>query len=91
MATEDGWKREAMQLRENYRNDSAAMAAFVELFEVELGRVNSPILCLALHHVGMRFHSGAGKKTVRKMLGAGLENLPEAIYPKDRIPTKGHP
>jgi hypothetical protein len=88
MTDQDGWKREAMQLRENYRNDSAAMAAFVDLFESELDHVGSPLLCLALHHVGLRFHKCAGKKTTRKMLGGGLEKLPEAIYPKERIPEK---
>lgn len=85
MPEDDGWKHEAMRYRENRKNDSAAFVAFVELFESEIERVNSPVLCLALHHVALRFHKCAGKKTIRKMHKAGLINLPEEIYPKDRI------
>jgi hypothetical protein len=84
---ESAWKREALRLRENHRNDSAAVAAFVELFERDLAE-STPVLCLALHHVAMRFHSHAGKKTLKRMHRAELEDLPEAIFPKDRIPKR---
>lgn len=80
------WKREAMQLRENHLNNSAAIWALVDLFESELDHVHSPLLCLALHHAAMRFHKCAGKNTLRKMSKADLKSLPEAIFPSDRIP-----
>lgn len=82
---EDGWKQEAMQLRKNHSHDRAAISAFVDLFESNIDRVDSPLLCLALHHIAMSFHVCAGKKTVRKMNKADLEALPGAIYPADRI------
>lgn len=80
----DGWKEEAARLRDNFKENSAAMAAFVDLFENNLP--DSPVLCLALHHLAMRFHSHAGRKTLKKMMLAKLEQLPQAIYPKERIP-----
>ncbi len=83
MSESVSWKTEALQLRKNYQDDSSAISAFVELFEKE--GTKSPLLCLALHHVAMRFHKCAGKKTMKLMCGAQLEQLPEEIYPKDRI------
>ena len=84
----DGWRLEALQLRQNHSSDSAAVAAFVDMFERNLPQC--PLLCLALHHMALRFHKCAGKKTLKQMKLAKLEDLPESIYPKDRIVPVEH-
>ena len=90
MKESDEWKNEALQLRRNLAADTAAVSAFVQLFEDYIqsgaGPGKLPLLCLGLHHVGMRFHKGVRFKTGKMMLKARLEDLPEAIFPKSRVP-----
>lgn len=88
----DGWRQEALQLRKNHAEECAEMAALVELFEATLPSVKDgrkekslAVFCLALHHVSMRFRTHAGAKAIKIMLAAECSDLPETIYPKDRL------
>lgn len=87
MTRADGWHTEALQLRKNHDEDCAAVSAFVDLFEKEIDAM-PPLLCLALHHVAMRFRSHVGPKAIKKFKHTKLEDLPEAIFPADRIPKR---
>lgn len=81
-----GWRKEAKQLRKNYEEECAQMVDFVALFEAALPEVakgrkipSLPLACLALHHLAMRFHTGAGPKALNIMYSAGVENLPPSF------------
>src|SRR5258708_39694326 len=87
-----GWREEALQLHKNHAEECAEMTALVELFEatlpsVTVGRKDKSlaVFCLALHHVSMRFRTHVGAKAVKIMLAAQCSDLPEVIYPKDRL------
>jgi hypothetical protein len=81
----EGWRREALQLWKNYNEYSRQMADFVALFEANIPGVKSaretpgmPLLCLALHHMAMNFHTHAGPKTAKVMLASSVDDLPKS-------------
>lgn len=88
----DGWRNEALAARKRREEDTAAMNAFVKMFEeCEAGTGDRDLLCLALHHVAMSHGSYAGKKTLKRGLRSGIEKLSQvapAIFPPDRVPKK---
>jgi hypothetical protein len=87
--TEDGWKRQALADRKRREKDTAAMDAFVDLFEeCEAGTGDHDLLCLALHHIAMSHGSYARKKTLKRALRSGIEKLSQvapAIFPPNRV------
>jgi hypothetical protein len=89
--SDDGWRREALFLRKQIEEGAATMNALADLFEANIAHVNSPMLCLAFHHVAMNFRSYARKKTLAKALKAegGIEELSKiapVIFPPNRVP-----
>jgi hypothetical protein len=88
----DGWQREALEDRKRREEDTAAMNAFVNMFEeCEAGTGDRDLLCLALHHIAMSHGSYARKKTLKRGLRSGIEKLSQvapAIFPPNRVPKK---
>jgi hypothetical protein len=81
----EGWRRETLQLRKNYGENSRMMVDFVALFEANIQSIKAareiagmPLLCLALHHLAMNFHTHAGKKTLKVMLASSVDDLPKS-------------
>ena len=84
-----GWKDDARRLRKIHEDDAAVMKDFVALFEAAIpanmteAKKNKE-LCLAalgLHHLAMRFHSGAGPRAKRLLLcgTATVDELPKSF------------
>lgn len=78
--------------RDRRVKDTAAMNAFVDMFEAcEAGAGDHDLLCLALHHVAMSHGSYARKKTLKRGLRSSIEKLSKvapAIFPPNRVPKK---
>ena len=84
ISIDEGWRQETLQLRKNREEECAQVQAFVELFEKALPDAKAgkktaglPLVCLALHHLAMRFHSHAGPTAIKIMHAARLDDLPD--------------
>lgn len=87
MANPQGWRDEALQHRANYEISCLQVQDFVNLFELALpdvktGKATSglPLICLAMHHLAMRFHATTGIKCLRTMQAAELQDLPKSFF-----------